>query len=165
MAPILTIDDIDFTSHSEAQTRRLGERLGALLQVGDVICLEGPLGSGKTRFAQGVGRGMGVDGIIASPSYTIVNEYRTPSGLVLHHVDFYRLSQDSFAGFDASECIGGSGVAVIEWPERGRHYIPPENLWVRFRHVGEMKRGLLLTARGERYRELIRAFRRAAFGV
>ena len=165
MPPILNEDDIDFTSHSEGQTRRLGERLGALLQAGDVICLEGPLGSGKTRFAQGIGRGMAVDGIVSSPTYTIANEYRTPSGLVLFHLDFYRVAGAEFAGFDTEECIGGSGVAVIEWPERGRRFIPHDNLWILFRHVGEMKRGMLLRASGVRYLELLRAFRRAAFGV
>ena len=165
MPPILQEDDIDFTSHSESQTRRLGERLGALLQAGDVVCLEGPLGSGKTRFAQGIGRGVGVDGIIASPTYTIANEYRAPSGLVLYHLDFYRVTGAEFAGFDTEECIGGSGVAVIEWPERGRSFLPEHFLWIVFRHVGDMKRGLLMHASGERYRELLRAFRRAAFGV
>lgn len=165
MSPILTADDLDFTSHSEVQTRRLGERLGALLQRGDIVCLEGPLGSGKTRFAQGIGRGMRVDGIIASPSYTIVNEYCSPSGLVLYHIDFYRIGENSFPGFDPSECIGGDGVAVIEWPERGAKFIPTEKLWITLRHVGETKRGLFLQASGDRYRELLRAFRRSAFGI
>jgi tRNA threonylcarbamoyladenosine biosynthesis protein TsaE len=165
MSPVLTEDDLDFISHSEAQTRRLGERLGGLLQPGDVICLEGPLGSGKTRFAQGIGRGMAVQGIIASPTYTIANEYRSASGVKLYHLDFYRLSKGDFPGFDPDECIGGAGVAVIEWPERGRDFLPQQNLWIVFRHVGEMKRGLLLHANGDRYRELMRAFRRAAFGV
>ncbi|NPV09231.1 MAG: tRNA (adenosine(37)-N6)-threonylcarbamoyltransferase complex ATPase subunit type 1 TsaE [Anaerolineae bacterium] len=165
MSPILNPDDLDFTSHSEEQTRRLGERLGEFLQAGDVICLQGPLGSGKTRFAQGVGRGMGVRGIISSPSYTIVNEYRTPKGLTLYHVDFYRIEKGCFPGFDAGEVIGGSGVGVIEWPEKAREFIPEENLWVTFRHVDGMKRGMLFQAHGERYRELLRAFRMAAFGV
>ena len=165
MGPVLTLDDLDFTSHSEAQTRRLGERLGALLQPGDVICLQGPLGSGKTRFVQGIARGLRVAGIISSPSYTIVNEYRAPNGIVLYHIDFYRLDQSSFPGFDPEECIGGAGVAVIEWPERGARFIPPENLWLKFRHVDESKRGILMSAHGERYRELLRAFRRSAFGI
>lgn len=165
MCPILTEDDIDFTSHSEVQTRRLGERLGPLLQPGDVVCLQGPLGSGKTRFVQGVGRGLGIEDNIISPTYTIANEHRSPSGLVLYHLDFYRLSDRDFPGFDAEEYIGGDGVAIVEWPERAPHLVPPENLWVTFRHVGETKRGLWLRSSGERYRELLRAFRRAAFGV
>jgi len=165
MSPILSPDDLDFTSHSEEQTRRLGQRLGALLQPGDVVCLQGPLGSGKTRFVQGVGRGMGVLGIIASPSYTIVNEYHSASGPSLYHIDFYRISETSFLGFDPEECIGGSGVAAVEWPDRAPGHIPSERLWITFRHVDEMKRGLLLQPSGERYRELLLAFRMSAFGV
>jgi len=166
MSPILTKDDLDFISHGEEQTRRLGERLGALVQAGDVICLEGPLGSGKTRFVQGVGRGMGVDGIVSSPSFTIVNQYFSPSsGLTLYHLDFYRLLDAEFPGFDPDECFGDEGVAVVEWPERARRLIPEASLWLTFRHVGETKRGLLMHANGGRYRELLRAFRRAAFGI
>ncbi|MGI6207413.1 MAG: tRNA (adenosine(37)-N6)-threonylcarbamoyltransferase complex ATPase subunit type 1 TsaE [Anaerolineae bacterium] len=165
MSPILTPDDLDFTSHSEEQTRRLGHRLGELLRAGDVVCLQGPLGSGKTRFAQGVGRGMGVLGIISSPSYTIVNEYHTPDRLALYHIDFYRLEAGCFPGFDPEEYIGGTGVALVEWPEKGLEFIPEEHLWITFRHVDAMKRGMLLQARGDRYRELLREFRQAAFGV
>ena len=165
MSPILSPDDLDFTSHSEEQTRRLGQRLGALLQPGDVVCLQGPLGSGKTRFVQGVGRGMGVLGIIASPSYTIVNEYRSAKGVSLYHIDFYRISDGAFLGFDPEECIGGTGVAAVEWPDRAPGYIPEERLWITFRHVGDTKRGLLLQPVGERYRELLMAFRMSAFGV
>lgn len=165
MSPILSPDDLDFTSHSEEQTRRLGQRLGALLRPGDVVCLQGPLGTGKTRFVQGIGRGMGVLGIIASPSYTIVNEYQTVDGMSLYHIDFYRIAEGAFLGFDPEECIGGSGVAVVEWPDRAPDYIPPERLWITFRHVGEMKRGMLLQPAGERYRELLLSFRMSAFGV
>ena len=165
MSPILSEDDLDFLSHGEAQTARFGERLGPLLQAGDVVCLQGPLGSGKTRFAQGIGGGMGIQGILASPSYTIINEYRPLSGPPLYHIDFYRLEGGEFAGFDPEEYIGGAGVAVIEWPERVPALVPPMALWLTFRYVGETKRGLLMRAHGERYRELLRAFRRAAFGV
>lgn len=165
MSPILSPDDLDFTSHSEEQTRRLGQRLGALLQPGDVVGLQGPLGSGKTRFVQGIGRGLGVLGIISSPSYTIVNQYRTSNGVSLYHIDFYRIGEESFLGFDPEECIGGDGVAVIEWPDRAPRYLPPERLWVTFRHVDEMKRGLLLQPAGDHYRELLLQFRMATFGV
>jgi len=165
MSPILQEDDLDFLSHGEGQTTRLGERLGPLLQAGDVVCLQGPLGSGKTRFAQGIGRGMGVPAVLASPTYTIVNEYRPPAGPPLFHLDFYRLQDGVFPGFDPDEYIGGSGVAVIEWPERCPSLIPPSSLWLTFRHVGESKRGLFMRAHGDHYRELLRSFRRAAFGV
>ena len=70
MAPVLDERSLDFISHSEAQTRRLGARLGELLQGGDVICLAGELGTGKTCLAQGIGRGLGIEGPITSPSFT-----------------------------------------------------------------------------------------------
>ena len=71
--PILNKHTLDFVSHSPAQTRRFGARLGALLQAGDLICLEGELGAGKTCLAQGIGRGLGIRQPITSPTFTIIN--------------------------------------------------------------------------------------------
>ena len=102
-----------------AATAALGQRAASLLAGGEIILLWGPLGAGKTCFTQGLGRGLGVAGEIASPTFTLVNTY--PGRLVLHHLDFYRID----AGHDLAdigvpaildEVWDGGAVAVVEWP-------------------------------------------------
>ena len=91
--PILNKHTLDFVSHSPAQTRRFGARLGALLQAGDLICLEGELGAGKTCLAQGIGRGLGIRQPITSPTFTLIAEYHLPRPApALYHIDLYRLA-------------------------------------------------------------------------
>jgi len=167
MSPILTGHSLAFVSRSEEQTRRLGARLGALLQAGDVICLEGPLGSGKTCFVQGIGRGMGVEGPVTSPSFVLINEYPSPSGVALYHIDFYRLEDPvgEALSIGIEEYLYGNGVCVIEWADRAKEIIPPERLWITFRFVDTTHRNLLMQAQGKRYTELLRLFKRAAFGL
>jgi tRNA threonylcarbamoyladenosine biosynthesis protein TsaE len=77
--PILAPHALEFFSHSPEQTRRVGIRLGALLQSGMVICLEGDLGSGKTTLVQGIAQGWGSSDQVSSPTYVILNEYRHPN--------------------------------------------------------------------------------------
>lgn len=167
MSPILNGDSLAFVSRSEEQTRRLGARLGAILKAGDVICLEGPLGSGKTCFVQGIGRGMGVEGPITSPSFVLINEYPTPSGLKLYHIDFYRLEDPigEALAIGIEEYLYGDGVCAIEWADRARDIIPSDRLWITFRFIDTNHRNLLIEARGERYVELLGLFKRAAFGL
>jgi len=90
--PILDGNSLEFLSHSPEQTQRLGVRLGELLKSGDVICLAGDLGSGKTTLAQGIARGWGALDPVTSPTFVIVNEYRRADGAALYHVDAFRLS-------------------------------------------------------------------------
>ena len=166
--PVLDRDTLDLISHSPAQTRRFGARLGLLLRPGDVVCLQGDLGTGKTRLAQGIGRGMGVTEPITSPTYTLIAEYRPPSpGPVLYHVDLYRLDApvDEALAVGLDEYLNGSGVTVVEWAERARDLLPDERLWIELRHLDDSKRGIMMKARGDRYRELLKQFRESAFGV
>jgi tRNA threonylcarbamoyladenosine biosynthesis protein TsaE len=85
--PILEGQSLDFLSHSPEQTVRLGVRLGELLQRGDVICLAGDLGSGKTTLAQGIARGWGSLDQVTSPSFILINEYRRADNQRLFHLD------------------------------------------------------------------------------
>jgi len=168
MAPILDQHVLEFISRSPGQTRRLGERLGALLRGGDVICLEGPLGSGKTCLAQGVGRGWGAGRTLTSPSYVLVREYARPDGTVrLYHVDLYRISgvEEAF-GLGMDEFLGDThAVCIIEWAERARPMMSPEHLWVRLEFIDPTRRALCFVAQGKRHVALLREFRRIAFGA
>jgi tRNA threonylcarbamoyladenosine biosynthesis protein TsaE len=165
--PILDERSLDFMSHSPEQTVRFGVRLGELLTTGDVICLSGELGAGKTTFIIGLGRGWGALDPVTSPTFMLVNEYRRADGQRLRHLDGYRLNSGPEAlalGFD--DLLAADGVMVIEWPERIVEVLPPERLNVVLRWIagGEAKRGLRLEAIGARYEELLQEFRRAAFG-
>jgi tRNA threonylcarbamoyladenosine biosynthesis protein TsaE len=142
--------------------------LGLLLQAGDVICLEGDLGTGKTCFVQGVGRGMGITQPITSPTFTLVAEYDAPAPAPpLHHLDMYRLDApvDEAKAIGLDDYLEGDGACLIEWAERIRRALPEERLWITLRHLGVSKRGVLITASGEHYDILLRRFREAAFGV
>jgi tRNA threonylcarbamoyladenosine biosynthesis protein TsaE len=166
--PILDEHTLDFISHSPSQTRRFGARLGLLLRAGDVICLEGELGSGKTCFAQGVGQGMDIPEPITSPSFTLVAEYRpTAPAPLLYHIDMYRLNApvDEALAFGFDDYLQGDGACLIEWADRIRPALPEERLWIRFRHLGVSKRGIMISANGELYDALLLKFREAAFGI
>jgi tRNA threonylcarbamoyladenosine biosynthesis protein TsaE len=165
--PILDEHSLDFVSHSPAQTQRFGARLGALLKAGDLICLEGDLGSGKTCLAQGIGQGMGIAGPITSPTFTLIAEYRAPSNQILYHIDLYRLGAavDEALAFGLSDYLLGDGVCVVEWADRITAALPNDRLWTTLRYIDPSKRGLMIKATGVRYEKLLRQFRGAAFGI
>lgn len=166
--PVLDQDTLDVISHSPAQTRRFGARLGLLLQPGDLVCLEGELGTGKTCLAQGIGQGMGVTTPITSPTFTLVAEYRLPSPApILYHIDLYRLDApvEEALAMGLDDYLLGDGVCLIEWADRIRPILPEERLWISLRHLDVTKRGILIKASGDRSRELLQAFRQSAFGV
>jgi tRNA threonylcarbamoyladenosine biosynthesis protein TsaE len=166
--PILDEHTLDFVSHSPDQTRRLGLRLGLLLQAGDIVCLEGELGTGKTCLAQGVGEGMGVAEPITSPTFILIAEHRAPPPApTLYHIDLYRLDQvlEEALALGLDDYLLGQGVCVIEWAERIRSALPDERLWITLCHLDTSKRGIVMQAAGARYDELLREFRRTTFGV
>ncbi len=167
MTPILTNHVLDFISHSAEQTKRVGERLGQLLRDGDIICLQGELGAGKTCLAQGIGRGLGVSSAITSPTFIIVNEYTLPGRTYgLYHIDLYRVESPQEAlGMGLEELFYGDGVCIIEWPEHVREMLPDEWIWVTLTYVDDTKRELCFTGKGERFETLLERFRQEAFGV
>jgi len=120
---------------SAEETRRFGEKLGHQLGPGDVVALFGDLGSGKTCLIQGVCRGLGVPGVVNSPSYKIINEYmgRCP----VYHLDFYRLhGREDLLALGYEEYFYGEGVCLIEWAEKAADLLPPQRVEV------SLKRGI-----------------------
>lgn len=158
---------MDIISHSPEQTARMGVRLGGLLQPGDLVCLSGDLGAGKTVFAAGIGRGWGSRYPVTSPTFTLMHEHRrTADDQVLIHMDCYRLErpQDAHAlGLD--DLLDGNGPIVMEWPEQALDALPDERLWIELRTLEHTRRNLTLEAVGTRYQTLVRHFREATFGV
>ncbi len=118
-------------SHSESETLQIAANLAASLRPGDVLCLSGDLGAGKTVFSQGLCAALGVTDIVNSPTFTIVNEYESKAGMV-YHFDLYRIEDaDELyeTGFD--EYLSSGGICIIEWPERVPEALPPRRTDVR----------------------------------
>lgn len=142
-----------FFSASAEETMKIGETLGMMLTVGDVVLLEADLAGGKTTLAKGIGLGLGVKKIINSPTFTIVKVYqgRCP----LYHLDLYRLNgvnQD----FDLEEYFDGDGVVVVEWPYQVKDILPQEYLKIEIFKTGENEREIVFIANSPRYIEMIR---------
>ncbi len=163
--PVLSANAFDFFSHSSEQTRRLGMRLGAFLQTGDVVCLQGELGAGKTTFVQGLSSGWGSPDAVSSPTFVLVNVYRRADGSQLYHLDTYRLESAPEAEELDLEDMLGSGPLVVEWPERMLSVLPPERLWIKLNYVDEDRRELTFLPVGKRYIDLLNNFRMASFGT
>jgi tRNA threonylcarbamoyladenosine biosynthesis protein TsaE len=162
--PILTSNLIDFVSRSPEQTRRLGIRLGVLLKPGDVLCLVGDLGAGKTTFVQGLAKGWGSIDPVSSPTFVLVNQYRQPDGSRLAHLDAYRLESIPEAEDLDIDAFLVDGPLVVEWSDRILAALPAEHLRVDLSWVADEQRRLLFTPRGKRYEALLQEFRRLAFG-
>ena len=147
---------LQLNSHSPEQTQRLGVQLGELAQAGDVFLLSGSLGSGKTCLTQGIAWGIGVKEYAFSPSFVIVREYY--GRLTLYHIDFYRLNSiGEIVDLGLDEYLGGSGVCVVEWADKGITVLPQENLLIRFSYISDTERSLSLEPRGERYSQLLKS--------
>ena len=135
---------------------RLGRALGAVAQAGDLICLWGDLGAGKTHIAKAFGAGLGVTDIIASPSFVLMSEYE--GRLPLFHIDPYRLvsADDALAGGLIDE-RQATGITLVEWPERLGDALPVDRLDVRIDGTGDEPRTIELIAWTDRYRRYLEA--------
>ncbi len=164
--PILNQQTIEFISHSVDQTERFGRRLGELLQMGDVVCLSGELGAGKTAMARGVALGWGSRYRVTSPTFTLINEYpRTSDGRILYHMDSYRLdSEDDVLTTGIEDILLDGGTVLIEWPEQLGTFLPADRLWISFDPIEETKRRIRIEAHGKRPFELMTQFQKSSFG-
>jgi tRNA threonylcarbamoyladenosine biosynthesis protein TsaE len=141
-----------FKSHSPAETKRIGQKIGRELKAGDVVALVGELGAGKTTIAKGIAKGLGVpdERDVLSPSFVLIHEYEGREKI--YHIDWYRLQ--SVKGSDemlAEECFNSDGVTLVEWAERGRGVFPRDHLRIEIGHLGPTSRSVRLFAKGKRY--------------
>lgn len=131
---------MSITSYSEEQTLALAKRLAASFNSGDVICLNGSLGAGKTVFVRGLAAALGIDeNSVNSPSFTFVNEY--PGEMPLYHFDLYRIDDPSELyeiGWD--EYLGRDGLTVVEWGEKAGELLPSRYYLIEFEIVSENER-------------------------
>ncbi len=162
--PILDAHMLEFFSRSPEQTRRIGLRLGGLLKPGDVICLQGDLGAGKTTFTQGLAQGWGSLDSVSSPTFILVNQYRRADGSKLFHMDAYRLDSVPEAEELDLDSMLAEGAIIIEWPERLGDLIPKEHLHIRLEHISEEHRQMNFHAHGKHYDNLIDSIRQSMVG-
>jgi tRNA threonylcarbamoyladenosine biosynthesis protein TsaE len=134
-----------------SETFQLASNLAELLQPGDVICLEGDLGAGKTTFTKGVAKGLDIKKTVNSPTFTIIKEYR--GRLPLYHMDVYRVA-DSYEDLGFDEYFEGEGVTVVEWAHLIEEQLPNELLTIYLYHEGSEKRKMVFVPKGKRYEQL-----------
>ncbi|MCW5874713.1 MAG: tRNA (adenosine(37)-N6)-threonylcarbamoyltransferase complex ATPase subunit type 1 TsaE [Anaerolineales bacterium] len=162
--PILTAGASEVFSNSPEQTRRLGMQLGELLTPGDVIWLEGDLGSGKTTLVQGMAAGWGSADLVTSPTFVLINIYRRPDRAQLAHMDAYRLESAEDAEQLDLDYQMEQGPLIVEWAPRIAAALPAERLRLQLSAVDETRRHILVEPSGERYQEIARAFKAAVYG-
>ncbi|SHK62514.1 tRNA (adenosine(37)-N6)-threonylcarbamoyltransferase complex ATPase subunit type 1 TsaE [Tepidibacter formicigenes] len=137
----------------EKETRGIGYRLGKLLNKGNVVCLIGDLGAGKTTITKSIANALDVHDYITSPTFTIVNEYE--GRLPLYHFDVYRISSSEEMyeiGFE--EYIYGQGVCIIEWANLIEDILPDNYLKVELNYKEE-GREMILTPFGSEYEKIV----------
>lgn len=146
-------------TRNEEETAALGKRLGLLLLPGDFIALMGELGSGKTRFVQGVAAGLQIelDLKVTSPTYSLLHIH---SGRIpLYHFDLYRLAGgEDVEELGFAEYFYGEGACLVEWSDRLHGEMPAERLIITFSHCGEDERRIDFAPAGKRYEELVMNF-------
>ncbi|MBQ3653289.1 MAG: tRNA (adenosine(37)-N6)-threonylcarbamoyltransferase complex ATPase subunit type 1 TsaE [Synergistaceae bacterium] len=136
-----------FFSRSEDDTRELGRRIGENLCEGLCVLLYGDLGAGKTVLVRGVGEALGISGV-RSPSFTLINEYESGSGLLVIHADLYRLGENDAGSLGLEEYE--DSALFVEWPERWRNPPVEDVMRVYFSAVSESEREVRILAVGER---------------
>lgn len=162
---ILDEHTFEFFSRSPDQTRRIGMRLGNLLEPGDLITLQGDLGAGKTTLVQGMAQGWGSLDAVSSPTFILVNEYRRPEDGKLFHMDAYRLESGVEAAELDLDAMLADGALIVEWPERVVSTLPDEELHVLLEYVAEENRQMRFRANGSRYDQMLADLQQTLFGV
>ena len=144
---------MEFLLSRVEDTIELSKKIGSLVKAGDIICIDGGLGSGKTHLTKGIAIGLDIKEYITSPTFTIVNEY--DGRLKLYHFDVYRVNDpDEIESIGFDEYIFGDGVSIIEWANLIEELIPEEHVQINISKVpekGENYRIINIEYFGERY--------------
>ena len=154
---------LTYISNSEEATKNIAFKLATYLSSGDIICLFGNLGTGKTVFASGLSTGLGLSEHISSPTFTIVNEYigKYP----FYHFDVYRINSDEFLDMGGDEYLYGEGIVLIEWPENIIDVLPSERLDIYINYLpfsaednndNINKREIIFKPLGKKYEQMVK---------
>lgn len=145
---------MEFQVNSIKETTNIGFQLGKLLNSGDIICLTGDLGTGKTHITKGIAEGLGITDTITSPTFNIVNEYDS-GRLKLNHFDVYRVSDpDEIYAIGFDDYIFSDAVSIIEWANYIEEILPKEYLHINISKdltKGESYRKISINPYGDKY--------------
>jgi tRNA threonylcarbamoyladenosine biosynthesis protein TsaE len=147
-----------FITSGSTQTRKMGEILAKELKGGEIICLMGELGSGKTTFAQGVLKGLGAKGPYISPTFLVMKQYKRKAKSEkrkttvqssklenIYHIDVYRVNAQDALDLGWEEIVAGkNNVVIVEWAERIKKIIPNNSLWLEFKHLKDSEREIII---------------------
>ncbi len=137
-----------FISTSEAETLEFGKALSQMLIPGAILLLEGDLGAGKSVLARGIISSLGYKGAVTSPTFTIMNEYRTTPPV--YHFDMYRLEEpEQLYDIGYEEYLFGDGISIIEWPSKMEYLYPESYVRVNIEHVSANERRITVSANND----------------
>lgn len=138
----------EYLSSCEADTERIGEQFSSDLPAGSVVAMFGDLGAGKTAFVRGMARGLGLDAVVSSPTFTIVNEY--PGERELIHFDMYRLSDaDELFDIGWEDYLGRGAICAVEWSENVEDAFFGDEIRVTIEKTGDSSRRITIESNGE----------------
>lgn len=144
---------MDVTVYNEQEMLDLGQALATILGPGDIVYLRGVLGAGKTVLARGIARGLGYEGAVTSPTFTLMNIY--PANPVIYHYDFYRLECPDLTDLGLDDYLEKGGISILEWPQVGMDVLPQEALWVDIELTDqdyERERQIRISTQGKHYK-------------
>lgn len=134
----IPLNGTTFKCNGLDETEALAAHFSKILKAGDVVALKGDLGSGKTMFSKLLVAALGCDDLVTSPTFTLLNIYTAPA-FPVYHFDFYRLENEEGAlGIGADEYIGGTGLTLVEWPERVPGLLPERHFEINI-EIPDMK--------------------------
>ena len=138
------MDNKSFVTTSSAQTKKLGRILAEELHGGEIICLSGNLGAGKTTFTQGLLKGLGVKGPFTSPTFNIIKTYKNKTRTI-YHIDAYRVNSKNLIDLGWKDFAGKpNSIVIIEWVEKVKKIIPKSAFWINFEWINNNGRKITL---------------------
>ncbi|NLG88705.1 MAG: tRNA (adenosine(37)-N6)-threonylcarbamoyltransferase complex ATPase subunit type 1 TsaE [Clostridiaceae bacterium] len=137
-----------YVAHNENDTIELGQKTAGLLKAGDIVALEGELGTGKTVFVKGVAKGLNIREHVTSPTFNIVHSYEGGS-ITLHHFDVYRVSdEDELFEIGFEEYLYKGDICIIEWADLIKNMLPENTIWIKLERTDENPDRRIITIRG-----------------
>jgi tRNA threonylcarbamoyladenosine biosynthesis protein TsaE len=158
---VLNTMQFEYLTSSSKQTTQVGELLAKELSGGEIICLSGYLGNGKTTFAQGLLKGLKLKGPFTSPTFAIMKHYRKTNrskktsstqtnDIDIYHIDAYRISAKALRELGFNDFAGKkNAITIIEWPERIKKLIPTKAIWVKFKWLNDEERSITISLQKE----------------